>query len=625
MQLRCHPAISVPGVMDLADVVPVSNDGVLNVARANMDVEFSHDEGLNIASVNADPSLERRSDMECAQDDGSPPNASNVIVSECVNNSHVAGASNVANSSSLTNSLADLVDSTRRYQVNGDSYASRAARTDGGFAERNLSQETPRRQPGDNDMPKRPKSAFFTPSRFTSARSVFTALKDAEISSNEIQCLQRKMNGEVIITFSTAAAKERFLGLNSLRIDREAYAIQDIDRPLTFLTVYDAPFELSDLAIIKRLSPFCEVINYRRGKFDFMPDVYNGLRHYRVRLIKPIPSFLRFGRYQILLKHDGQRPTCRRCNCLGHYSNACDIKICFNCENIGHEANRCPAPKLCSICKEDGHLGVNCRYSWLTPTVRGARTDETAPVDIVLSENDNDNDSVASFKTRSEDSFAWADESDLSDDPEFNEPLISAVLSASDRAIATSLPVDIAASPAGSSPPGTLPSCDLSTAIPLTGAAPLIQLISPPVAAQFSQPSVTPSADSAMSAEPAAPDPASGASLSEHILDAQGFVKPADPQIQTPPSNDPTVVPVYKSPTPSPRINRRTPAPFPDALAAAGRRKPTSPTLVTTKPRDSSSSSPMDPTGSDLKRKLTDERSKPKRDREKKKKGSKHK
>ena len=70
--------------------------------------------------------------------------------------------------------------------------------------------------------------------------------------------------------------------LNSLRIDREAFAIKDIDRPLTFLTVYDAPFELSDLAIMKRLSPFCEVVNYRRGRFDFMPDVYNGLRHYFV-------------------------------------------------------------------------------------------------------------------------------------------------------------------------------------------------------------------------------------------------------------------------------------------------------------------------------------------------------
>lgn len=59
------------------------------------------------------------------------------------------------------------------------------------------------------------------------------------------------------------------------------------------------PFEVSDWAIIKRLAPFCEVINYHRGKFDFAPGVYNGLRHYSVHVIKPIPNFLRFGRYQL--------------------------------------------------------------------------------------------------------------------------------------------------------------------------------------------------------------------------------------------------------------------------------------------------------------------------------------
>ena len=31
------------------------------------------------------------------------------------------------------------------------------------------------------------------------------------------------------------------------------------------------------------------------------PNVFNSLRHYRVRIIKPIPSFLWFGKYQIFL------------------------------------------------------------------------------------------------------------------------------------------------------------------------------------------------------------------------------------------------------------------------------------------------------------------------------------
>ena len=130
------------------------------------------------------------------------------------------------------------------------------------------------------------------------------------------------MNGKVVLTLKDPATKERFLNLNSLTVDNQNFALQDIDHPLSFLTIYDTPFELSDLAIIKRLSVYCDVMHYPCGKFEFMPGVYNGLRHYRVRIIKPIPNFLRFGKYEIFLKYDGQQPTCRRCNLPGHFGNA---------------------------------------------------------------------------------------------------------------------------------------------------------------------------------------------------------------------------------------------------------------------------------------------------------------
>lgn len=240
--------------------------------------------------------------------------------------------------------------------VNGESYAERAGRTAASpqnllaARKRNVLQNLGRDMHTTDDTPKRPLSASFTPLRFTSVWTVFEALTNAEINTQEVKCLQRKMNGEVVITFNSAAAKENFVRKNSLRINDDIFAI---DRPLIFLTIYVAPFELSDLAIIKRLQPYCEVTHYLRGKFDFLPEVYNGLRHYRVQAVKSIPSFLRFGKYQILLKHDDQQPTCRRCNLAGHFSNACPNKICFNCENIGHEANMCPTPKLCSLCKSD--------------------------------------------------------------------------------------------------------------------------------------------------------------------------------------------------------------------------------------------------------------------------------
>ncbi|XP_022800201.1 increased rDNA silencing protein 4-like [Stylophora pistillata] len=37
---------------------------------------------------------------------------------------------------------------------------------------------------------------------------------------------------------------------------------------------------------------------------------------------------------------------------------------------------------LCCICKEPGHLGANCDYSWVFPTVHGAPTDESEIVNI---------------------------------------------------------------------------------------------------------------------------------------------------------------------------------------------------------------------------------------------------
>ena len=196
----------------------------------------------------------------------------------------------------------------------------------------------------------------------------------AHIDASDIQCMQRKMNSEVVITFKSVDVKEKFLRLNALAVGEYSYATQDIDHPMTFLTIYDAPFELSDLAIIRRL-----------------------------------------GKYQIFLKHGGQVPTCRRCNLAGHFSNDYNLKVCFNCENIGHEAGSYPAPPLCHFCKEAGYTSRECGYSWASSLIRGTTTDESAPVNVDRSDGE---DSEVSFKTRSGDSFKWAEDSDLSDEDE---------------------------------------------------------------------------------------------------------------------------------------------------------------------------------------------------------------
>ena len=142
-------------------------------------------------------------------------------------------------------------------------YASRAARTSGPKKETVVSTIDL-----DNKLPGRPCTAFFTPNLTASPKSVFEALDNGDISDKDVLCLHRRQGGEIQTTFRTEVLKEKFLRLNSITIDNENFALQDVDKPLTFLSVYDTPYELLDLAIMKRLQPYCEAIHSRRGRYS---------------------------------------------------------------------------------------------------------------------------------------------------------------------------------------------------------------------------------------------------------------------------------------------------------------------------------------------------------------------
>ena len=136
----------------------------------------------------------------------------------------------------------------------------------------------------ENVTPERPCSAYFRASQFVSAAEVFKALNDDRFTTEHIRCLQPKPSGEIYVTFRTESLRDRFIQQGSFSLLGKPHVANDAEGSMAFLTIYDAPYELPDAAIIHRLRPYCEVLWYRCGTFCAHNGVFNGLRHFRVHV-----------------------------------------------------------------------------------------------------------------------------------------------------------------------------------------------------------------------------------------------------------------------------------------------------------------------------------------------------
>ena len=78
--------------------------------------------------------------------------------------------------------------------------------------------------------------------------------------TEEVRCIQYKKVSqfakEVHVTFSTPTFYTRFLNSTSMAINEKSYLILSAHRPVIFVGVFGASFELSDEAVVKRLEDF---------------------------------------------------------------------------------------------------------------------------------------------------------------------------------------------------------------------------------------------------------------------------------------------------------------------------------------------------------------------------------
>ena len=307
-------------------------------------------------------------------------------------------------------------------------------------AEQNVSAEVPAVH-DENALPNRPLTAFFTPQVRLPASDVFRAFRESNVNSSDVSCLQRTSNGQVVVTFRRAECKELFLRKSVLNVAGQPCALQDVDRPLTYLQIFDAPHELPDPAIIQRLSRYCDVIHHRRGFFTEpgWEHVHNGVRHYRVRIKSPIPSFLRFDRYYVNFRYIGQPRTCRLCGQTNHLASACHTIICFNCEKTGHLASDCPCPIYCNICKSPNHRARSCPLSWSRIVDLPASPSTSTNANIADMEN-SESTNASTAHTDSGTPANTATELTANTEPEITENTASA---ASDDESITETPSDL--------------------------------------------------------------------------------------------------------------------------------------------------------------------------------------
>lgn len=218
-----------------------------------------------------------------------------------------------------------------------------------------------------NGLPDRPCSARFTlPDNTIDSKTILDKIVSIGIQRKHVKCIQRFRTGQVDVTFCRKSDRDLFLSKMVLVFQHHSVRARPPFESGIFVTVRDAPWEMTDELIATRLEENGTVHSIRRAyNQSLLPEkVFDGRRVLRMTVEKDIPCFLKFGPLLLRIFYPRQPKACWKCASLDHIGRECPSDFCFNCHHSGHQAHQCKERIRCSLCKSYHHLAIDCPGNW---------------------------------------------------------------------------------------------------------------------------------------------------------------------------------------------------------------------------------------------------------------------
>ncbi|XP_058817206.1 uncharacterized protein LOC131680512 [Topomyia yanbarensis] len=152
--------------------------------------------------------------------------------------------------------------------------------------------------------------------------------KNLAIEATQLQHLQVS-NGRVFVGTDSAQTAQDIVQEHNLKHqvehDGKSYSIPlSMEDGSVEVRVHDLRPSTSNRQLAYRMRDYGEIISIRDEVWkDFFPGIPNGVRIMRIKLTKPIPSYVMVDTTMTLVTYKGQVATCKHCNRRVHYAQKC--------------------------------------------------------------------------------------------------------------------------------------------------------------------------------------------------------------------------------------------------------------------------------------------------------------